>query len=277
MNTDKAKIPFLLHFHPSVLLFASRLLNDEKMPPKPDLASHNLSNFLDRFVYRNAKAVTGAPRGGSIMQPLAGGDSRGVLLSSRASNHGQQSVNTEAFWRKKAEDVSVDEVFFHKYFSQIGKSKQAPGKKATSKSRGESDNEDGENEDEIWQALVDSRPEVEGNSDDESDLEMLDLDESEAELSAEGSEVDLDDEEAHHESDLDESDDFEGIVLDEEAGSEMDELFVKELQTGDLQQKASDQGEENSRQKRRRLRGLPTFASMEDYAEMLANDEDEDL
>ena len=159
-------------------MFASRLLNDDKMPPKPDLASHTLTHFLDRFVYRNAKASAGGPRGSSIMQPLAGGDNKGILLSNRSTQGGQQPVNSEAFWRKKAEDVAVDEVFFHTYFNQIGKGKQAAGKKNAAKTAEDSDNED-ENEDEIWQALVDSRPEVEGPSDDDSDLEMLDLDDSE--------------------------------------------------------------------------------------------------
>ena len=86
------------------------------MPPKPDLASHTLSNFLDRFVYRNAKSAAGGPRGTSIMQPLAGGESRGVFLSSKTANHAQRPVNTDAFWHKKVEDVAVDEVIFPQVF-----------------------------------------------------------------------------------------------------------------------------------------------------------------
>jgi len=141
-------------------MFASRLLNGEKMPPKPDLTSHTLSHFLDRFVYRNAKASAGGPKGSSIMQPLSGGDSKSILLLPSHTHGGQQPLNSEAFWRKKAEDVAVDEVFFHKYFTQIGKGKQASDKnkeKAIKNTYGSGDEED-ENEDEIWQALVDSRP-----------------------------------------------------------------------------------------------------------------------
>jgi len=256
-------------------MFASRLLNEEKMPPKPDLSSHTLTHFLDRFVYRNAKAAASGPRGSSIMQPLSGGDSRGVLISSRATQNGQQPVNTEVFWRKKAEDVAVDEIFFHKYFSQIGKGKQAANKKKLAKTAEESDNEYEENEDEIWQALVDSRPEVEGGSDD-SDMEMLDLDDSDA-----GSDLDSDEDGEQEDVIFNDSegsvsamDDVEAqFDSEDEAPSKIDELFEKELEKG----QASNEKPETSRQKRKKMKNLPTFASAEDYAEMLENDEDEDL
>jgi ribosome biogenesis protein MAK21 len=278
-TNDHIKVPFLAHFHPSVSLFATRLVSDEKMPPKPDMASHALSNFLDRFVYRNAKAAAGGTRGSSIMQPLSGGESRGILLSSKATSYTQNPVNTEAFWHKKAEDVAVDEVFFHKYFNQIGKAKHALGNKnARSKVTGGSDDEDDENEDEIWQALVDSRPEVE--SDDDSDLEMLDLDDSEAESSVSSFEVDGDNEGALEPDGPENggSDAYEdGALFDEGgSGSEIDQLFANELHTGHAEE-PEEQGEETSRQRRKKLKSLPTFASTEDYAEMLENDEDEDM
>lgn len=245
------------------------------MPPKPDLTSHSLIHFLDRFVYRNAKTAAASSRGGSIMQPLAGGDSR-VLLSNRAAQQKQEPVNSEAFWRKKTEDVAVDEVFFHKYFSHIGKGKQTSDKKKTSKKdTAGSDNEDEENEDEIWQALVDSRPEVEGGSDDDSDLEMLDLDDSDA-VSSIGGEDDHEDAlEAAGSDVLEDVSDDGGEDAEWDDASDMDELFEKELQTAEKPEE--ENAEENSRQKKRRLKSLPTFASMEDYAEMLDNEEDEDL
>jgi ribosome biogenesis protein MAK21 len=271
-------------------MFASRLLSSEKMPPKPDLTSHSLTHFLDKFVYRNAKASAGGPKGSSIMQSLAGGDSKGILLSTRSANGVTQPVNSEQFWRKKAEDVAVDEVFFHKYFNQIGKGKVASDKKKKEKAPkvGEDeDDEEDENEDEIWQALVDSRPEVEGPSDDDSDLEMLDLDDSDdsengsimddAEVDVEGSEdehVNAQDEESDGGVVLSGFSEDEDVGSEDEVGSELDDLFEKELQTA---QPAEEKGEETSRQKRRKLKSLPTFASVDDYAEMMDNDEDEDF
>jgi len=241
-----------------------------------------LISFLDRFVYRNAKASASGLRGSSIMQPLAGGDSRGVLVSNRATAHAHEPVNSEAFWRKKAEDVAVDEVFFHQYFSQVGRTKQTTKKKVAAKTTEDgSENGEDENEDEIWQALVDSRPEVEGPSDDDSDLDMLDLDDSDPEVS-EGSGEDWEDED---EVDVEGTDDEQGSqdeeepspFLDEEdmdEGADVDELFNKELQTN---QKPDAVVEETGRAKKKKMKNLPTFASAEDYAEMLGGDEDEDM
>lgn len=268
-------MPFISHFHPSVALFASRLVHDEAMPPKPDLASHTLTSFLDRFVYRNAKAAAGGFKGGSIMQPLSGGDSKGILLSTRSANKAPVLVNTEAFWRKKSEDVAADEVFFHKYFNHIGKSKQALIKGKVPKTTGGQDGEDNEDEDEdeIWQALVDSRPEVEGNED--SDSEMLGLDESDMESYVDDADVDVEgDEDVDIEGSEDAFDDPDLEGGDNEIESDIDELFAQELQTE--QPQAPDKTEETSRQKKRKFKSLPTFASADDYAEMLDNDDDED-
>ncbi|TGO69780.1 hypothetical protein BOTNAR_0007g00610 [Botryotinia narcissicola] len=291
-NADKSClweiIPFLRHFHPSVSLFVDRLINDEKMPPKPDLASHSLTHFLDRFVYRNAKAAAGAPKGSSLMQPLAGGASQGILVSNRGTKV-QQSVNSEAFWRKKAEDVAVDEVFFHKYFNQIGKGKDASKKKEKKKGEDGEDDED-EDEDEIWQALVESKPDIEGPESDDDDLDMDDFDmsedDSEGGVDIEGSDEEVDVEGEDKDMQDAEEDDGEGIFSeeeddlkdsDDEAGSDMDALFEAELQRAKSPEAEEDK-KETSRSKKRRLKSLPTFASAEDYAAMLDKDDgDEDI
>ena len=282
-NADKSCLweilPFLAHFHPSVSMFATRLLNGTEMPAKPDLASHTLIHFLDRFVYRNAKAAAGGPRGTSIMQPLAGGDSRSVLVSSRMSGKQQEPVNSEAFWRKKAEDVAVDEVFFHKYFSQIGKGKQAAKKASEKKPSNEEEDED-ENEDEIWQALVDSRPEVEGASEDDSDLDMLDLDDdSDDDKSGdEGVDVELDDHDdavsdasGDSGADLFDEDEDDLVESGEEAGSDIDDLFNQELETAKPTEEAKE--ESSSKKRRKMMKSLPTFASADDYAAMMVDDD----
>ncbi len=217
------------------------------------------------------------------MQPLSGGASKSILiLSDRSTQAGQQPVNSESFWRKKAEDVAADEVFFHKYFNQIGKGKQASEKKKE-KAKNTEGSEDGENEneDEIWQALVDSRPEVEGPSDDDSDLEMLDLEDSDDGSEGDDGEVDVgvnedDDEAAASDSDggvvLTGFSEDEVLGSDDEIEPELEELFETESETAQPEAKT----EETSSQKRKKLKSLPTFASVEDYAEMLENDEDED-
>lgn len=219
------------------------------------------------------------------MQPLAGGASQGILVS----NHGskvQQSVNTEAFWRKKAEDVAVDEVFFHKYFNQIGKGKDSSKKKQ--KKKGEDGEDDEEDEDEIWQALVESKPDIEGpDSDDDLEMDDFDMseDDSEGGVDIEGSDEEVDVGEEDEEMQDGEEDDGEGIFSeedddlkdsDDEAGSDMDALFESELQRAKSPEQ-EDEKKETSRSKKRKLKNLPTFASAEDYAAMLDNDGDEDM
>ena len=251
------------------------------MPSKPDLTSHNLTNFLDRFVYKNAKTATTVPKGSSIMQPLSHGGNKGTLLLSKTSLAGQPPLNTEAFWQKKAEDVAVDQVFFHRYFNQTGRSKRASTKSAQAGETGDLDDNADEDEDEIWQALVESRPEVEGPSDGDSDMEMLDLDDSDnssTDWSDALSEVDIN-------SDLQ----VDGVISEGDEGSDeiaddgdekdeenLTELFSKEVE---IREKKSHQehDKETSRQRKKRMKNLPTFASVEDYAEMLDNDEDEDI
>lgn len=212
------------------------------------------------------------------MQPLAGGDSRGILLSSRNGNRSLEPLNTEKFWHKNAEDVAVDEVFFHKYFSHIGKSKQVSVKKGlTSRATEDSDKEDDENEDEIWQALVDSRPEVEGPSDEDTDMEMLDLDDSDLsvdDLEDESEEdASVSQEARDEESESDEID--EDLISGSDVEADVDDLFERELRP--RTEKPGNADIQSSKEKRRKLKSLPTFASAEDYAEMLDNDEDEDF
>lgn len=269
-----AKIPFLAHFHPSVSLFASSLLNGDTLPNKPDLSLHTLIHFLDRFVYRNARSSTAAPRGVSIMQPLAGGDTSHLLVSARHTSRGQAPVNSEAFRRLKSDHVAADEAFFHDYFTRVGRTK--PGELRRSAVSGvdkKKESEDEDIEEEIWKALVNSRPELDDDEQSDSSLGMEDL-ESDSEdispnletkqpgdLNLDG--VSYDGEDTDLESEL---------ISDSEALLESEEYVPSKIdRTFENQSLAS--GLHN--QKRRKLKQLPTFASAEDYAAVLNGDDDE--
>lgn len=246
------------------------------MPPKPDMSTHTLTHFLDRFVYRNAKAATGGSRGSSIMQPLAGGRSEGILLTTRGMRHGQQPVNSESFWRKKIEDVEVDEVFFHKYFNRIGKGKTNSNKsKNVAKTLQDGDDEE-DNEDEIWQALVDSKSEIEGNNDEDSDLDMLDLDDSDAEslMGSVGTIGEEDEDSISIGSETEELDMSEGEDSSPEGEDESRMVHGAELEGEELP-KTDEKVGDSRREKRRKLKNLPTFASVDDYAGMLGGDSDD--
>lgn len=268
--------PLLLHFHPSVALFSSKLTSHETMPPKPDLSLHTLIHFLDRFVYRNPKLSSG-PRGASIMQPMAGGDTSGLLVTASSKATTREPVNSEAFWKLEDDKVGADEVFFHKYFSTMGRGKEeSKKKKAKRKAEDASDGEEDESEGEIWKALVDSRPELEGSnaSDDDIDLEELDST-SEDDVGLEGE--DSTDVEAEVKSEVMDFEDDDGALLDsdDEVPSDLDKAFRSDQVRFDSK-KTSELPEESKRgQKRRKFKNLPTFASAEDYAAMLNDDGDD--
>lgn len=264
-------MPFLSHYHPSVGVFARNLLAREKGLPKPDLANHTLMHFLDKFVYRNPKAED-AKRGGSIMQPILGSGSASHLVGSGKAGARQQTiVNSSAFWNLKPDQVSAEDVFFHEYFARIGKPGEAtPSKKPVDDQVPSGDEEA---EDEIWDALVNSQPDLEEAAAEDSDLDLEDYDysDNDTEVSAPGGANDLmsDVESATSAADAG----FEGIFDESEEddgpNSSGDEV-VRQPQAG--MKKAEHGGK--SRPRRKELRSLPTFASADDYAEMLAAEDD---
>ena len=279
-NADKSCLweltPLLMHYHPSVSLFATRLMTHCPMPPKPDLSLNTLIHFLDRFVYRNPKSVsTAKARGASIMQPLAGSESNALLVS-RYSNkeRARQPVNSEAFWRQESDKVGADEVFFHKYFSTLGRGREKAKKKKESRRKGEDDGSESEaDEEEIWKALVESRPEVEGGSDG-----GFDDDDGDVDLGSEMEEGGADEGEGDLALEDEDDDDDDGALFDseDEVPSDLERAFEKEVvQEGKRKHAAApavELGEKRSK-KRRRLKNLPTFASAEDYAKMLDEDD----
>lgn len=286
-------LPFLNHFHPTVALFAECLLEKKPMPSKPDLGMHTLTHFLDRFVYRNPKTTSASTRGTSIMQPLAGGKSLGMVISTR-DGRAQVPVNSEAFWKKKVEEVKPEEVFFHHYFNIT-----RPGEKNEKKrKRDEDDDDDGsdsEAEGEIWKALVDSRRDLEGSGeeedvdfDDDDDLEISD-DDDDVEMGND-EDLDLGDDDDEWGSDDGEDDEEEVEVtgdaaIDFEAqlaratakrqkmldtGSDDEDDGGIQLISAPVEEEAETEKDKKKKRKKK-LKSLPTFASMEDYADMLSD------
>ena len=254
------------------------------MPPKPDLSAHTLIHFLDRFVYKNAKATSGS-RGSSIMQPMAGGDASGILMPSRSTNSARAPVNSESFWRMESGKVDADEVFFHKYFASMGKGKdKVKKKKAERKAKDGDDSDAGDDEDEIWKALVDSRPEIEGSDQSDSDMDGLDSamdDDEDEEANSAVDEPNAGDTDMGEDFEMDAEvfdlgdDDDALLSSNDEAPSDLEKAFSDEVQYGKEQPLWITTDEKRSK-KRRRLKNLPTFASANDYAKMLDDNDGED-
>lgn len=259
-------MPYLRHFHPTVDIYATSLLNGQKPAQKPDLNSHTLINFLDKFVYKNPKATDGT-KGSSLMQPVAATGQGSVLVSGKPGAKTGASLNSAAFWNKKVADVAADDVFFHEYFSQIGKPGQTDRAKKAKKAAEMSDAEGSDaGEDEIWEALKASRPEVQEDEESElgsdfeelmgdDDSDGLGDDKMDVDGESDGSALDFSDASSLGFSDEDEDED------EEEGG-----VPVGKAGEGKPQSEAS--------KRRKMLKGLPTFASTDDYAAMLADEED---
>lgn len=292
-------LPLLPHYHPSVSLFATSILSGRKNAlQKPDPTQHTLMHFLDRFVYRNPKTKQNLAKGGSIMQPLLAAQAGAAdsLLSAKgaAAGGGERApVNSESFWRRKVEDVGAEEVFFHQYFTATQGAKDRKGTKkeegAKGKQRRDVEAERGgadAAEEEIWRAIAQSRPEVEGDDGDDDDLSFGDLEDASDASDDDGSEAGIDlgggaeaDESANLEDTFAEMDGFALESDEDDAILDSDEEPAVDL---DADESEEEEEEEESQSKRRRkqkkkLKALPTFASVDDYAKLLAEEPDEEF
>ncbi|KAL0073542.1 hypothetical protein F4703DRAFT_1897086 [Phycomyces blakesleeanus] len=270
-------VPFQEHYHPSVARYAESLFKGEPIQDQPDLHHHTLMHFLDRFVYRNAKKQI-TTKGSSIMQPLGSRRDGGVLFT-RGGGVGLDSVplNSEAFWRKQVEQVPVDEVFFHKYFTQ--KAATSTDKPKTKPAEGDDE------EDEVWRAMMSSIPGGLDDDDDNDDPDLGDDDEEDDEelqallMDSDDDDADLMDAEAEDEelgSELDEDeediDDFELMNASSMDEDEQEEVGEKRKAQDDDEEDI-DEDQSNKKKKKSKKPRLPTFASYEDYAKLIDSTE----
>ncbi|KAF9423945.1 hypothetical protein BGZ94_008128 [Podila epigama] len=305
--------PFLAHFHPTVSLYAAHILSLQPIEGKPEFYQHALVHFLNRMVYKNPKKQRDdvntalGTKGSSIMQPMAAHRGTSIMLKKGGGN--DINVNTEAFWQKSESDVPVDQIFFHKYFNQKKVLNPAVGRKARRASGNGSDDDDADftgrkskkdkgsdddgdededemDEEEVWKAMMSDMPkdlEDGGDEDDDdlSDAELEDLMLSDLEDEDDGEKDDDEEEESDAESIDEES--FgkdEASWKDDEGDEEEANMFMDEeddLVGSDEEMAAvSEDEEEKSRDKKRRKKvALPMFASMEDYAHLLEQDDSE--
>jgi ribosome biogenesis protein MAK21 len=255
---------FLAHFHPSVVASADHYIRHVALPGKPDLNLHTLIHFLDRFVYRNAKISETKMRGTSVMQPLASDNTRAVLLNPTAGGLQGLPVNSEAFRAKKDSEVAAEDVFFHHYFATLGKNAKKDKKK-----KGKSGDDESDDEDAVWKAMLDTAPELEVADESDEDVDMSDF---EAAMGSDVSEHDQQDDASEGGVDVE-----AGIFSDEEAdtASQIGSAGVPDLDSDD--ESEEDEPKPVKENRRKKLKSLPTFASVDDYAKMLEDEEDEDF
>ncbi|KAL9944792.1 hypothetical protein ACHAO5_005573 [Verticillium nonalfalfae] len=263
--------PLLWHFHPSVPVLALSVIDSDETVQKPDLESHSLIRFLDKFVYRNPKA-TEANRGVSIMQPLQGSSDASNIYLGKKHGASTTTINHPNFWNKKIEQVAADDVFFHHYFEHTGKQSksQVPSR---IEPLGDSDNED---EDEIWKALTASHPDGPVDESDGSDLDLDGFDDDSddaqgaSDLFADESLSEGDDaNEGESDIDTDDDDVNGGVEMLGPVNQASDEDSNADVDSSDKKRES-----ETRSARRKRLKSLPMFASVDDYADMLGEEED---
>jgi len=199
---------------------------------------------------------------------LAAGGAAHIVASGKAASKKQPSLNSAAFWNKKAEDVAIEDVFFHEYFSQIGKPGQA-GKKRKEKKKTDGEGTESEAEDEIWQALVDSRPDIQGDEEGDVDMDMSG-DESDLRSLLDMSDSDGEEGQAAHDDGRDSQDSEGGVEFFDFSEGEAAEAEREAKREAALQPTLK-----GGRMRKRDLKALPMFASADEYAAMLGAEEEE--
>ena len=294
-NADKSAIweieQFLNHFHPTVQTYAEAFASGKRGNiVKPDLGLFTLAHFLDRFVYRNAKQKH-VSRGTSIMQPLFGGASTKDSYLVKASDLilDQTPANAENWLEKKVEDIKPEDRFFYQYFS----TKRNAMKQGKAGGNGD-ESEDEMDEEDIWSALVKSRPDVEGDENDDVDFgeeDFMSMD-SESDLDSDNGDSSTADSEDENEDHTDsanshDEEDFGEDVEAEFAGfsesdSESDQGGERSSRKRTVDEDSSEPKSENesslAKKKRKsnkqKLKDLPLFASADEYAEYMQSDDE---
>jgi ribosome biogenesis protein MAK21 len=200
------------------------------------------------------------------MQPTPGGNIPGLLLQNRDTGKAQAPLNSAAFMSKPIEEVPVDQVFFHKYFSQVGNRSKISARKPAKEAQASDDEGEGD-EDEVWKAIIGSKPELDPNDEEDDDLELDDDDLSDDEG------VDMESSEASPQPDIELDDVSADGHLDLDAESLFDSEDDLPSETAGRVPDQPAGGQKANRAKRQKLKHLPTFAPADQYESMLVGEE----
>ncbi|GES89188.1 CCAAT-box-binding transcription factor [Rhizophagus clarus] len=184
-NADKSRLWELTtltnHFHPTVALYATQIVNEQSISGQPELHLHTTTHFLDKFVFRNPKKHDKIKGSNHLLQPTVTSEpGRVVIKKGTGISKDELNVNSKEFWSMKLKDVPVDQIFFHKYFTQkhAGKDIQKVKKK---KQDSEDDcpfvelGEVSDDENEIWKVMKSELPvDLDSDLEDEEDDDDID-------------------------------------------------------------------------------------------------------
>ncbi|OAX41808.1 CBF-domain-containing protein [Rhizopogon vinicolor AM-OR11-026] len=309
-------IPLIHHYHPAISLHAQQLLSSQPITSSADLSLNTLSHFLDRFVYKNPKKQKtkgssamqpAASINDRIGVKLLKGDSSGGALPNDEKFLNRQLKDIpvdevffhQYFSRKREKDKSkaahtgkgdsdAEESDVSESDASASESEEeVPDTDINDAERNDDDDEDSDAEEaDIWKAMQASMPRVAGDEDlmVDSDSEPSGLDDSDG---SDDEEADVDEEDGGSGdgfSMVEGSDNEDLIGLDEVPhglieydGSADEQGDGEESWNGFGSTKKRKQETESKREKRKKLRSLPTFASYEDYARMIEDGPEDDI
>ena len=103
-------VPLVNHFHPTITHHITSISNAEEITSYKDanpLQSHSISQFLDRFVYKNPKSKISESKTGSLLSM-----NNSVLIPLQKKRQLKYSVQDKEFLKMNPENVPADEVFY---------------------------------------------------------------------------------------------------------------------------------------------------------------------
>ncbi|KAH8032245.1 hypothetical protein HPB51_024022 [Rhipicephalus microplus] len=241
------------HYHPSVALFAERILRGQPVAyPGDPLQDFTLSRFLDRFVYRNPKAP-------GAHQPVMEDQAASVFGRRRQytpKGVRKMDVLSQQYQQQVEANIPPEETFLYRYFKQERERRKAEkGKDEDKKKKDANDDElssDAESvaSDDVDRVLDMFEPGVDGELDFASAF-------SKGKKRKKGKAES--DDSGDEDSDDEDEDDLEGLEDDEEYRQALKGLPVgkggSEIQEEDIE--FSDEDDEFSVGKKRPSREIP--------------------
>ena len=232
---------------------------------KPNLGTNSLIRFLDKFAYKRPKG--GVPSHGvSIMQSSFTADDKSNIWLTRSKRlsppESHSGLNSAAFWTKDVSEVPAEDIFFYEYFRQAGKRDQDDNESVAA-----SPEEAGAEED-IWKAMMQTEmPESLDTFDDDSEVGDMDdySDVSSEDISQSGGS----DHSTRRSIASGQAGQFASLDQQGWAGSNPD--ISPDVKPTDLlgTHLGRITAAGDRKRKARMLKDLPTFASADDYAQLL--------
>ncbi|KAG0151113.1 hypothetical protein CROQUDRAFT_130298 [Cronartium quercuum f. sp. fusiforme G11] len=299
-------IPLLSHYHPAVCLNVRELLEGKRVSSIVDtIEIHSLNQFLDRFIYKKLSKKKTIIKGPAIMQPNLH-DRIGFInkinhhQKSKFDNNEVEELNSKSFVDKDLDEIEVDKIFFHKYFSQkfeLKKMKEEKQKKKNNNQKlklnldndefgdfgGKGGSDDGSietdiEEDEIWKAMKNSMGDLDGDVvGSEDDDDGFEDDEEFEGLVEDDKQDDEDDDGVSSTMIVEDMDDL--MAFDESEEEEEPRTSGKKRNRTDedenlLTRKSSESEKDRKKKKKKWGSGAAVFASADDYAELLEREGD---